>query len=81
MAAQFVATVDHAFRDDLAVSVSALYNRSWNKEIPFDRNLRFNDATQTWIRPEPQDRAIMQVQLFRARQLHRARGGSDQADA
>jgi outer membrane receptor for ferrienterochelin and colicin len=60
MSAQFVATIDHAFRDDFAVSVSALHNRSWNKEIPFDRNLVFDEATQRWIRPEPQYRAIMQ---------------------
>ena len=59
MSAQFVATLDHAFRDDLAVSVSGVHTRSWYKEIPFDRNLLFDEGTQRWIRPEPQYRAIM----------------------
>jgi hypothetical protein len=57
---QFVATLEHAFTNDLAVNVNVAYNRSYNKEIPFDRNLRFDEATQRWVRPDPAYRQITQ---------------------
>jgi hypothetical protein len=57
---QFVGTIEHAFRDDLSVSLSLLHNRSYNKEVLFDRNLRFDDATQRWVRPDPRFRSISQ---------------------
>ncbi|MGH9348321.1 MAG: TonB-dependent receptor [Vicinamibacterales bacterium] len=58
--AQVVATLDHAIREDLAISVSGLYSRAWNKELLFDRNLAFNDATGRFVRPDPAFRKISQ---------------------
>ena len=60
VAYQAVASIDHAFRDDFAVAVSGLYSRGWNKEVLYDRNLAFNDATQRFIRPDPNFRSIRQ---------------------
>lgn len=57
---QFVATLDHAFTNDLAVNVNFVYSKSYNKEMPLDRNLRFDDATQRWLRPDPSYRQITQ---------------------
>ncbi|MGH9350383.1 MAG: TonB-dependent receptor [Vicinamibacterales bacterium] len=57
---QAVGSVDHAFRDDFAVGVSVLYSRGWDKEVLFDRNLVFNEATQRFTRPDPNFRAIRQ---------------------
>ncbi|MGH9346902.1 MAG: TonB-dependent receptor [Vicinamibacterales bacterium] len=57
---QLVVSLDHAFAHDISTTVSFLYNRSHNKEIPFDRNLRFDDATERWVRPDPQYRQITQ---------------------
>lgn len=60
VAYQAVGSIDHAFRDDFAVGVSVLYNRGWDKEVLFDRNLAFNEATQRFTRPDPTFRAIRQ---------------------
>jgi TonB dependent receptor len=57
---QAVATVDHAFKDDLAISASLLYTRSWDKERLYDRNLVFDNATQRFLRPDPTFRVINQ---------------------
>jgi hypothetical protein len=57
---QVIATLEQAVRDDLALSVSVLYNRSNSKEFLFDRNLRFDEATQRWVRPDPSFRSISQ---------------------
>lgn len=57
---QLVVTVDHAFANDLAVNVNFVYNKSYNKEIPFDRNLVFDDARQQWARIDPSYRQITQ---------------------
>lgn len=57
---QFLVALDHAFARDLAISVSFLYNRSWDKEMPFDTNIRFDDATQAWVRIDPTFRRIRQ---------------------
>ncbi|MGH9345805.1 MAG: hypothetical protein ACRD26_00930, partial [Vicinamibacterales bacterium] len=46
------------------------YSKSWNKEIPFDRNLHFDEATGAWVRPDPNYRAIMQYS-FSARSEYR----------
>ena len=37
-----------------------LHTRSYNKELLFDRNLSFDDATQRWLRPDPLFRSISQ---------------------
>ena len=57
---QVVATVDHAFGPDLAVSASLLYNRSWNKEMVYDRNLTFDATTNRWVRPDATIRSLSQ---------------------
>jgi outer membrane receptor protein involved in Fe transport len=57
---QMVGSVDHAFREDFAVGVSLLYSRGWDKELLYDRNLAFNDATQRFTRPDPTFRSIRQ---------------------
>ena len=57
---QFVVSIDHAFSDSLAATVSFLHNRSRNKEIPYDRNLQYDDARQAWVRPDPAFRQIQQ---------------------
>ena len=57
---QTVASLDHALRDDLAVGVSVLYSRGWDKEVLFDTNLRFNEATQRFGRIDPNFRQINQ---------------------
>lgn len=59
-ALQVVGAVDHAFSDDLAIGVSVLYSRGWTKEVLYDTNLRFNDATQRFVRIDPNFRAINQ---------------------
>jgi hypothetical protein len=60
MSTQFVTTLDHGFSDTLAASISFLYNRSWNKELRFDTNLRFDETTGRWTRPDSNFRAIEQ---------------------
>jgi hypothetical protein len=55
---QMVAAVDHAFADNFAVTLSGLYSRGWDKEVLFDTNLRFNEATQRFVRIDPNFRAI-----------------------
>ena len=57
---QAVATLDHAFKDNLAISASLLYSRSWDKERLYDVNLQFDDATQRFVRPDPNFRVINQ---------------------
>lgn len=57
---QVVGSLDHAFRNDFAVSASMLYSRGWDKEVLFDRNLLFNEATQRFGRPDANFRAIRQ---------------------
>ena len=57
---QVVGSLDHAFRDDLAVTASVLYSRSWDKERLYDVNIVFNDATQAFVRPDPTFRIINQ---------------------
>jgi hypothetical protein len=57
---QAIATLEHAFKDDLAISASVLYSNSWDKERLYDINLQFNDATQQFVRPDPTFRVINQ---------------------
>lgn len=59
---QIIGTLDHAFAGDLSTSVSVLYTRSWNKELLFDTNLTYNDATGRFnsVRPDPNFRRILQ---------------------
>ena len=62
MSYQIIGTLDHAFQKDFAGSVSVLFTRSWRKELLFDTNLTFNDATGRFssVRPDPGFRRILQ---------------------
>lgn len=59
---QIIGTLDHAFQNDFATTVSVLYTRSSGKELLFDTNLAFNDATGRFntVRPDPGFRRILQ---------------------
>ena len=59
---QLIGTIDHAFQNDFATSVSLLYTRSSGKELLFDTNLTFNDATGRFspVRPDSNFRRILQ---------------------
>src|SRR5262249_10723543 len=57
---QLVTTLDHAFADDIAGTLTFVFTKSWNKELLYDRNLAFNDATQRWFRLDPTYRVINQ---------------------
>jgi hypothetical protein len=57
---QMVAALDHAFQDDFAVGVSLLYSKGWAKEVLYDTNLRFDNATQRFARIDPAYRQINQ---------------------
>jgi hypothetical protein len=62
MSYQMIGTLDHAFQNDFATSVSLLYTRSSHKELLFDTNLTFSDATGRFssIRPDASFRRILQ---------------------
>jgi hypothetical protein len=62
MSYQIIGTFEHAFQTDFAASVSLLYTRSRHKELLFDTNLTFNDATGRFnsVRPDPSFRRILQ---------------------
>lgn len=62
MSYQIIGTVDHAFKNELATSISLLYTKSSHKELLFDTNLTFNDATGRFntVRPDPSFRRILQ---------------------
>ncbi len=57
---QLVGSIDHALSSDWAATVSLLYNRGWDKELLFDRNLYFDDATQAFVRIDPRFRIMNQ---------------------
>lgn len=60
---QVVATLERALTSNLALSVSGVYTKSWDKEYLLDTNLVFDDATQRWVRPDANYRAINQYQF------------------
>ena len=57
---QLITTVDHAWNNNFASSVSFAYTDSWDKELFFDRNLEFDEAAGQFIRPDPNFRRINQ---------------------
>jgi hypothetical protein len=59
---QIAGTLEHAFSDTLVADVNIMYSRSWDKEMAFDVNLAFDDATGRWVRP---DSTFRQIQLYR----------------
>lgn len=62
MSYQIIGTLDHAFQNDFATSVSVLYTKSSDKELLFDTNLVYNDALGRFnsVRPDPNFRRILQ---------------------
>lgn len=60
---QVVATFERALTSNVALSLSGVYTKSWDKEYQLDTNLVFDDVTQRWIRPDPNYRAINQYQF------------------
>lgn len=60
---QFIASLDHAFRDDFAASVSFLYNRSWDKELLYDRNLQWDERTERFSSARP-DRNFRRINQY-----------------
>jgi hypothetical protein len=60
---QVVGTFEHALRSDLVVSASAVYTRGWNSDYRWDTNLVWNDATQAYVRPDPNYRQILQYRF------------------
>lgn len=61
---QAIATLDHAFENNLATSVSVLYTRSRNKEMFFDTNIAYDETTGRWDAPRPDPR-FRRIQQFR----------------
>ena len=60
---QVVGTLEHALTPNVLVSGSVVYTRSWNKEYELDTNLKWDDARQTWVRPDPNYRQLLQYQF------------------
>ncbi len=60
---QLVGTFEHALRPNLVVSASAIYNRSWHSNYRWDTNLVWDDATQRYIRSNPNYRQILQYRF------------------
>jgi hypothetical protein len=60
---QVVTTLEHALTQNIAVSGSFVYTRSWDKEYGWDTNLEFDDATQRWVRPDANYRSINQTRF------------------
>jgi hypothetical protein len=61
--AQVVATLERALSSRLAVSASAIYTRSSDREYQWDTNLVWDDAGQRWVRPDAAYRQILQYRF------------------
>src|ERR1041384_1673165 len=70
---QFISTVDHAFSDNFATSVSAVATRSWHKENPFDTNLAWGNPAQPDGPPRSDLPSNSPVPVSQRRQLRRPR--------
>lgn len=63
MSGQVVGTIEHALTPTIAISASAVYTRSWNKEYMWDANLVFDAGRQAWVRPDPNYRMLRQYRF------------------
>jgi hypothetical protein len=65
--AQAVGTFEHMLTNNVALTVSGVYTRSWHKQFTIDRNLVWNPALNNgaggYTRPDPNFRRITQLQL------------------
>jgi hypothetical protein len=59
VSAQFIATLEHSVTNDLSISLSAVYTKSWWKEYNVDTNLVWTGTA--FIRPNPNYRQITQT--------------------
>ena len=57
---QAVATLDHAFRDDLAISAQPAVQPRVGQGTALRSQSGFNDAQQRFVRPDPNFRVINQ---------------------
>jgi hypothetical protein len=61
MSLQNMASLDHEITNDLAVSASVLYTRTWHDPYGLDTNLQWSNGG--WVRPDPNYRLIRQYQF------------------
>jgi hypothetical protein len=64
---QGVGTFEHMLTPNMAITFSAVYTRSWNKQFTIDTNLVWNEALNNgrggYTRPDPNFRRVTQLQL------------------
>lgn len=60
---QAVVTLEHQLTPDIAVSASAVYTKTLNREYVWDTNLVWNDATSAYVRPDSTYRQITQYRF------------------
>lgn len=60
---QVVATLEHQLTPDIAVSASAVYTKTVDREYVLDTNLVWNETTQSYYRPDSVYRQISQYQF------------------
>lgn len=60
---QAVVTLEHQLTSNIAVSASAVYTKTLNREYVLDTNLVWNDATGAYVRPDTAYRQLSQYQF------------------
>ncbi len=58
---QLVATLERALTSKIAIAGSFVRSKSWYKDRTLDTNLVWNEATSTFVRPDPTYRRITQL--------------------
>lgn len=62
-ARQAVVTLEHQLTSNIAVSASAVYTKTVDREYVLDKNLVWNDATGAYVRPDAAYRQLSQYQF------------------
>lgn len=60
---QVVATLEHQLNANIAVSASAVYTKTHNREYVWDTNLVWNDAIGAYVRPDTAYRQLTQYRF------------------
>lgn len=60
---QSTAGIEHSLSPTMAITGSVIYSRSWYKEYRWDNNLEWDEATQSYFRPDPNFRRIRQFRF------------------
>ena len=60
---QVVATIEHQLSANIAVSASAVYTKTSNREYVWDTNLVWNEATGAYVRPDTAYRQLTQYRF------------------